>query len=78
MEKYQYWGFGLNIESEIEFPELIPQSFDQPDVTICLGQVPETNGEITSDTEEVFITFNEREYVLDIKGVSRYYVTGGK
>ena len=77
MEKYQYWGFGLNIESEIEFPELIPQSFDQPDVTICLGQVPETNGEITSDTEEVFITFNEREYVLDIKGVSRYYVTGG-
>jgi hypothetical protein len=77
MQKYHYWGFGLNIESEIEFPELIPNEFDVADVTISLGKVPEMKGDIARDNKEVFVAFDERDYVLEIKGVSRYHVTGG-
>jgi hypothetical protein len=29
---YKYWGFGLNIASDIGFPELLEHDFDIPDV----------------------------------------------
>ena len=37
---HHYWGFGLHIKSEIEFPELLTDDFDVADVQICLGKVP--------------------------------------
>ncbi|WP_159431301.1 hypothetical protein [Bacteroides ihuae] len=37
---YKYWGFGLKIASDIEFPELLVYDFDIPDVEYIVDKVP--------------------------------------
>ncbi len=70
---YKYWGYGLSILSEIEFPELVPFSFDVPDVTVSIGQVPlQLEGEDV--VRKVRVSVSPSEYLLDIKGVAVYYV----
>lgn len=68
---YYYWGFGLHILSEIEFPELLSGKFEYADVTVTRGIIPdayncETKNEI------------ENEYFLEVKDICRYYVKEGK
>lgn len=73
---HQYWGFGLNIASDIEFPELLPSKFEGADVTISLtGHIDEPAGEREAYTDHISV-FNPSGYYLDIKGVARYYATG--
>ncbi len=36
---FKYWGFGLKILSEIEFPELLPYDFEIEDIKIVVGIV---------------------------------------
>lgn len=74
---HQYWGFGLNIESEIEFPELLSSTFDAPDLTIRLGKAPvELTGEDV--VKKVRVSASPAEYLIDINNVARYYAYNGR
>jgi hypothetical protein len=73
---HQYWGFGLNIESEIEFPELFPATFNEPDLTVSFGKTP---NEIVGEgvVHKVRMSASPVEYLLDINNIARYYAAGG-
>jgi len=72
---FQYHGFGLDILSEIEFPELQPAAFINPDVTITIGKVPE---QLQGETyKRAFSIIGDDEYILTIKNISRYYTAHG-
>jgi len=66
----QYFGFGLNIESEIEFPELLQNTFVQADVTISIGDLNQQN--------VAFIASGDDEFFFEAKGVARYFAFQGK
>jgi hypothetical protein len=73
---YKYWGFGLHIFSEIEFPELMPGDFEIADVTITLGTTPEKlEGEVV--TKKAFSSLNKDEYLLRLSKVGTYYASYG-
>lgn len=73
---YKYFGFGLNIASEIEMPELVPADFEVHDILISIGTVPDSVSE-----EEVFskwfFSLGKSEYILKIKDIARYYAKDG-
>jgi hypothetical protein len=74
---HKYWGFGLKIESELEFPEFYPFEFTDADITISFGKVPATlNGNAVTHT--VHISATPFEYLLEIMNVAKYYVANGK
>jgi len=73
---HQYWGFGLLISSEIEFPEFLPFTFTaEPELTIKLGTVP---AEITGEglVKKVKVSITATEYLQDLP-VAMYYVAHG-
>src|SRR5579871_4529217 len=74
----QYWGFGLHIASEIEFPELLPTSFDREDVKIVMGGIPADLLETYTSPNDFEYIINEQEYFLGIKNVCKYYVKDGR
>ncbi len=73
---YQYWGFGLHIESEIEFPEFLPSRFKDADVRISIGDTPE---ELPGDEviHLVRVSISPTEYLLKVARVADYYVSNG-
>lgn len=74
---HQYWGFGLNIESEIAFPELLPASFSQAHVTVRIGKAPAAlAGEdvVRSGTTSI----SPAEYLLKIENTAYYYAARGR
>ncbi len=76
---YLYWGFGLIISSEIEFPELLPYKFrSSPDITIRIGKVPEQINGNTFTGTSLSYTINEHELLFEGIDVAHYYTTNGK
>jgi hypothetical protein len=74
---FTYWGFGLKISSEIEFPEFSPADFLEPDLTISIGKTPsELLGENVS--KRAFSSISKDEYLLNVANICRYYVGYGK
>jgi len=73
---YNYWGFGLNIASEIEFPEFLPADFDSPDITISIGNVPQ---QLSGDdvVHKVKVSMSSKEYLQNVVNVAYYYVANG-
>lgn len=73
---YNYWGFGLIITSEIEFPELLPFESERADVTIRLGKTPER---LTGDDviEKVRVSISPAEYLLKVLDIANYYAGNG-
>lgn len=74
--KFKYRGFGLNIGSEIEFPELYPSDFDFEDVRIDAGPIKDHWFEGV-DTTRVFQRVEPGLFRLQIPGEGRYLVTNG-
>jgi hypothetical protein len=73
---FKYWGFGLHILSEIEFPEFFPADFESPELTITMGTVPETlTGEDV--VNKVRVSMSPTEYLQKILNVASYYVANG-
>jgi hypothetical protein len=71
-----YKAFGLNIASELSFPELAEETFSTHDVVIRYGQVPK-------ELEKPHVCkirhqASPGEFLLNIKTVTRYYITQGK
>ena len=68
---HKYWGFGLCILSEIEFPELLPADFTDADITITTGTVPaDLEGE--NVIRKPFSIIGSNEYLLNVKNICRY------
>lgn len=74
---YHYWGFGLNILSELEFPELLPHNFENPDVNFVLGDAPETIDGKTISSKSFSYIINDRELLFTVHDVARYYAVNG-
>lgn len=73
---YQYWAFGLNISSEIEFPQMLPHNFEEADVTITIGKVPDSlEGDNVITRRR--ISASPYEYLLHINNTARYYAANG-
>lgn len=74
---HKYWGYGLHILSEIEFPELLPADFEEADITISAGIVPQ---DLVDEglIKKPFSQLTKDEYILNIKNVCRYYAGFGK
>jgi hypothetical protein len=78
MSDYKYWGFGFNIISEIPFPELLADStFEQAQVNILMGRMPDTPDGFSFSTGLISYTMNDRELLFTVQGIGRYYVSGG-
>ena len=73
---YNYWGFGLTIASEIEFPEFLPYNFEEPDVIISLGKTPE-NLKGADVIKRVNVSMSPTEYLLKFVNIANYYVNLG-
>lgn len=76
---YSYWGFGLKILSEIEFPELLPFKFiSPPNITFRIGKVPEEMIGNTFSGTSLSYTINENELLFEGKDVAHYYTSNGE
>ena len=73
---HKYTGFGLNIESELEFPELLVSTFEKPDLTISYRSISASlfpEGDLTKS----FTSFQEKEFLLNFPKIARYKATDG-
>lgn len=74
-KRYRYSAFGLQIDSDIQFPELLQGRAGAPDVSILWGTVP---GKIDMPLKEYhYYQASEREFLFWVEGVGRYYVKNG-
>ncbi|MBW4890013.1 hypothetical protein KXQ82_09810 [Mucilaginibacter sp. HMF5004] len=76
--KYNYRGFGLNITSDIDFPELVAASFDIADVNIYQGVIiaPVEGKKIV--WHHLALTITDNQLFLEAKGIARYLATDGR
>ena len=74
---YKYWAFGLKIESEIIFPELVEEIFDESDLIITVGKVP-AQLVYPAAIQEELAAINDTEYLWEVKDVAKYYAADGK
>lgn len=73
---YYYWAYGLEIQSEMEFPEMLPHKAETFNLSIRFGRVPLTiNGEDFLKKGRLFIS--PTEYLLHLP-ICSYYVKEGK
>jgi hypothetical protein len=74
---YNYWGFGLSITSEIEFPELLPFKFTGgADINIIIGIAPQV---LTGDniTHKVGVSISPTQYLAKFLNIANYYASNG-
>lgn len=73
--RYQYYAFGLNIESEIECPPLMAGNKGAPDLVVQQGSVPQEleRAQVRKATYQI----STERFLLDIERVARYLVSGG-
>ena len=74
---YRYLGFGLNIASDTEFPELFPGGTGEPDITIRLG-IPDESLFLGQDDGKVWYEFLPELFRLNIPDAGRYLALSGK
>jgi hypothetical protein len=74
---YEYWGFGLHIASEIEFPELLPFTFKHTDVSITLGETPAIAAITEFSIGRISYQMNDQELIFSVQDVATYYVADG-
>lgn len=77
LKKFKYNGFGLKILSEIEFPELMPDEFEEEDITISLGKI--IRGEITPENSDQAKASPaiKNEFYLNVPDVAQYLTSRG-
>jgi hypothetical protein len=73
---HQYWAYGLLVESEIEFPELLPYSFEKAEVTVQIGKAPK-NIEGDDVLHKATVSMSPKEYLLHLLKIGIYYAANG-
>ncbi|MEO8392847.1 MAG: hypothetical protein ABI700_07630 [Chloroflexota bacterium] len=76
MINYTYRAFDLRIASQIELPELRPQSIDQADFYIKFGAVPADLANPSSISH--FFQRNRSQFRLDIPQIAAFWVENGR
>ena len=72
---FNYWAFGLRIDSEIELPEMFPYQFEDCDVSIKLGTTPsEIAGDMVVNKGKLFIS--NSQYLIHLP-ICSYFVKDG-
>ena len=72
---FTYWAYGLEIQSELEFPEMYPYVANKADLEIKFGKVPKAlAGEDLVANEMFFIS--PKEYLIHLP-ICSYYVKEG-
>jgi hypothetical protein len=74
---FSYWGFGLKILSEIEFPELFQYAFELPDVTISVGNIPAPPDENILQKQIFKYILNSNSTFFFVDGTANYAVEKG-
>lgn len=74
---YKYWGFGMNIASEIAFPELLVHDFEFSDVDFLLGVAPDSIKGATIASKKFSYIVCDQELLFTANDVARYYATNG-
>ena len=74
---YQYWGFGLRIVSEIEFPELLAINTIESDITIYIGKTPANIDGLQIEGNLFTYTISNTELLLKVKDIASYYASNG-
>ena len=74
---YFYQGFGLNIISEIEFPELLPAVFEIHDLRISLHTIPDDVLNVVDVDNNYSTAISSNSYYLDLDNVCKYYAYSG-
>jgi len=71
-----YRVYGLIVETELEFPELLPTREEAPDIRVCFGKVPDhvENAIVKAD----WCQASKREFLMNIEGVARYHISDGR
>jgi hypothetical protein len=76
---YKYLAYGIQIRSEIELPAFVPASeeCDHGSIHVSLGKARE---KLVMEPLESgsFFAINEREFLLAVPAVARYYVQNGE
>jgi hypothetical protein len=73
---YNYWAYGLTIQSEIEFPEFLPYEFEKTDLSIRVGVVPDML--VGEDVvQKVNVSMSPNEYLLRFLNIANYYAANG-
>lgn len=75
-EIYNYIGFGLNISSDIKFPELLLSGDNPADIIIRNGQIPDDLFP-DNDLSQFQIHFHVKKFLLNMPGIARYIATEG-
>lgn len=74
--QYQYFTFGLHIQSDLELPELlVSELFNPSDVTILVGKTPKRLP--NCQKKGVAYEVAKNEFLLDLKDIARFYVKNG-
>ncbi len=76
MGSYQYRVYGLNVDSEIEIPELVPGFVGNPDVRIRLGEVPITLPKCK--VKGVFYQAIKDDFIFRMEKVGAFRVCNGE
>jgi len=74
---YHYWGFGLLIASEIEFPELLPFDADKFDVMIITGKTPARIEGLQIEGNLFTFNISNKKLLFKVKDIASYYATNG-
>ena len=76
MTVYRYTAFGLEIDSELELPWLLPGSERSPDVAIRLGDVPHN---LTNPIGKAwYFEATSDSFLFRIKDTARYLIVDGR
>lgn len=74
MAEHSYSAYGLVIQSELEFQELLEGS-GEPDVCLHLGEVPDRPK--TSPGHPVMYEIHENEFLANLAGIAHFWVKDG-
>ena len=74
---YHYWGFGLHISSDIQFPELLTYNFTSSDVEFISGTIPSRIEGETFSAGNFTYQINSRELIFISRDTAKYYAENG-
>jgi hypothetical protein len=74
---FYYWGFGFNIRSEIEFPELVETEKSDFSLTIKYGGIPENVNGIRFSSSNFSYILHNNGFLFTVNNTVRYYAKDG-
>ena len=74
---FHYYGFGLSISSEMEFPELLSSEAGDAQVSITFGKVPAQIDGIGITSPNFSYTIGEEELLFTVTDIVRYHASNG-